>query len=170
MKSTNYNILMEKADVNNEVELSLLINRRLDEILASAYNKKETMQALLCMFESKSNRSAFYSIMSISYAILLGIISLASTLVSGENERDWIAVVIMTAIMALVAIIIMKAGNMANQEEERIKFISYVIKSRSENLSDNETDYAIHDNDNEKVYYVTVKPGLAATKEINTEN
>lgn len=170
MKSTNYQFLMKKVDEKDEVKLFDLINKRLDNILAETCDKMKTMQALLCIFESKSNNTAYYSIMSISYSIILCIITFASTLVSWENIIDRVVFGSLVLVLAATAVSVMIISNKAEKEEERKKFISNVIKIRIEDLSDNETDYVMQNNENTKTYYVTVKSKPADTKENNTEN
>lgn len=155
MKSANCDKLMEKATVNNEVELYKIINSRLDEILSNAYNKEETLRALLCAFESKTNRTVFFSIMSICFAVLLGGISLISSLLPVES---FVGEIILIIGLLIVAILIMIACKVGDKEEEKARFILSVIKERHEDLKNGKMNEMIQHNENEKVYYVTVNP------------
>lgn len=149
MKSPNYDKLMEKITVSNEVEQYNVINRRIDEILANSYDREESLRALICLFEAKCNQSVFYTLMSICFALLIGIFSIIPKDFTGSDGGVlWILVGLF-----VVTVLVFIASQYANSEEERKTFVLNILRMRYDEIQHNETNQE----ENSKTYVVTVK-------------
>lgn len=148
MKSANYDKLMKKITVSNEVEQYNVINRRIDEILSAAYNKDEAIRSLICIFEARCNQSIYYAVVSIFFAITMGIFSLFPEDLLGE-----VGIFTIITGLIIVAILILIVCKCVAPEEERKNFILHVLKMRYNDIQHNE----ISQKENSKSYIVTVK-------------
>lgn len=112
MKSENYKFLTEKFKVNDEKEMLIILNHRIEDILSQSCSTMDTIQALICKMEAENNRSSYYAIMSIAYSFIVLLATFAIN-VYAENKgvllaNYCVAIVIILAIIILLILAVIE--------------------------------------------------------------
>lgn len=131
MKDENYNYLMMNLKAHDEQEELMIINNRIDEIISKSSNPKFTLEALICMFESKNNLSTYYAIMAIIYSSLIMAISLVPNLFNMSFNSYLITIFV----MAIIGIVLLIFAGLEKKSAEVRVFILNVLKFRYEELN-----------------------------------
>lgn len=133
---TNYKRLTKRFKTKDEEEQLLIINRRINDILANKQNKQEALEALICHFEGGTNNTAAYAIMSIAYALFIGMVPL---IVQGDTYK-----IDSGNLLGIAAIILAIFSYIAFKNSYRNTFILVALKLQREkmlsDLSDNDIE------------------------------
>lgn len=165
MKSENYKFLTEKFKVNDEKEMLIILNHRIEYILSQSCSTMDTIQALICKMEAENNRSSYYAIMSIAYSFIVLLATLAIN-VYAENKGVLLANYCVAIVIILAIIILLILAVIENKNSERRTFILYALKSKYEEIKKNGGESLKNINqqiksgtceENEKIYIVKVK-------------
>lgn len=165
MKSENYKFLTEKFKVNDEKEMLIILNHRIEDILSQSCSTMDTIQALICKMEAENNRSSYYAIMSIAYSFIVLLATFAIN-VYAENKGVLLANYCVAIVIILAIIILLILAVIENKNSERRTFILYVLKSKYEEIKKNGGESLKNINrqiksgtceENEKIYIVKVK-------------
>lgn len=118
----NYDFLMKNLKANDEQELLEIIDNRVDSIVKrSLKSESDTVKALICLYESKSNFSDFYSAMAIIYAILA--MALASFLEIAEYTVIKCVLCISFAIATIVLLAFMSGW------KKQIEYKTFILSA-----------------------------------------
>lgn len=147
MKDKYYKILVEDLDTKDEIERLMVVNNRIDEIVLKEFNPQQALEALICMFRSKSINSTGYTIMSIAYAVGLAVVSL----ITDEIVKKVIGVV-----LGVIVIVIALLAFKASKGEEKNAFVLNALDIRYEKMKKDNGYIEKMKQEDSAVYYVKV--------------
>lgn len=98
------------------------VNKRIENIISPISDKSgkiKIIKSLICRFEGKLNKVAFYSLAAISYALEIGAISVISNM---ENITDH-PIFIIVLVMVGIAVVLIIAGVVYSKKDGKDTFI-----------------------------------------------
>lgn len=150
MKDKYYYMLIEHFDAKDEVERLKILNDRINEILINNVDPQQTMEALLCSFEGKSNISLSLSVLAIAYTVCIG----AVTIIATEIDK-----VFWGNVLVIVAVVLVVIAFLMLRREEKRAFVFRALTIRYEKMKNSFTDINSLENmsNNNKTYKYIVE-------------